>query len=147
MPSGANSTEDQGPPCKEGLKQLIDLLKFTLALVTGTLVFSVGLLKEAIALNTCAKVFLLFSWLSLTASAAAGVLAYMRIPVLIAKQDYNFRDNRMEKHARFHQIAFIIGLLLLGVTLIIALFQKSGQPSYQDHMKQGRHHTKTWHLR
>jgi hypothetical protein len=146
MPSGASPSEDQGPPCKEGLKQLIDLLKFTLALVTGSLVFSVGLLKEDIAFNTCAKYFLLFSWLALTFSAVAGVLAYMRIPMLIANQDYSMRDKFMEIPARIHQIAFIIGLLLLGVTLVIALFLKGEQPSMQDHTKSEGCHIRTGHL-
>jgi hypothetical protein len=89
MSSGADKPEDEQLRSEDGLKQIVDLLKFTLALATGSLVFSAGLLKEDIKLNCCAKCFLFVSWVALATSAAAGVLAYMRIPMLIAKKDFN----------------------------------------------------------
>jgi len=126
MCSGAdpsNEGEDK-LASEEGLKQLIDLLKFTLALSTGALVFSAGLLTEDIKLNFPAKCFLFLSWLALATSAAAGVLAYMRIPMLIARRNYDMRDKFMEIPGRVHHIAFVVGLLSLGVALVIGLVNK-----------------------
>jgi len=124
MPSGADKSKGQPLQSKDGLKQIVDLLKFTLALATGSLVFSVGLLTENINLTCYAKHFLFFSWLALAISATAGVFAYMRIPMLIAKKDYNMRDKFMEIPGKIHHIAFVIGLLSLGIALAIALFGK-----------------------
>lgn len=124
MSSGADKSKGQQLQSKDGLKQIVDLLKFTLALATGSLVFSVGLLTENIKLIYCARYFLFFSWLTLAISAAAGVLAYMRIPMLIAEKDYNMRDKFMEVPGKIHHIAFVAGLLSLGAALAIALFGK-----------------------
>lgn len=124
MPSGVDKSKGQPLQSKDGLKQIVDLLKFTLALATGSLVFSVGLLTENINLTCYAKHFLFFSWLALAISVTAGVFAYMRIPMLIAKKDYNMRDKFMEIPGKIHHIAFVIGLLLLAMALTIALFGK-----------------------
>lgn len=124
MSSGADKPENERLLSETGLKQIIDLLKFSVVIATGALVFSVGLLKENIKLNSYAKIFLLLSWLALAISVAAGVLAYMRIPTLIAKKDFNMRDRLMEIPGRIHHIAFGTGILLLGIALVIALIQK-----------------------
>ena len=44
MSSGANKPEDEQLQSEDGLKQIVDLLKFTIALATGSLVFSAALL-------------------------------------------------------------------------------------------------------
>lgn len=121
MSSGADGSKLNS---EEGLKQVIGLLKFTLALATGALVFSAGLLTEDIQINSPAKCFLLFSWIGLAISAAAGVLAYMRIPMLIAEQNFDMRDKFMEIPGRVHHISFLVGLLSLGGALVIALMSK-----------------------
>lgn len=124
MSSGADKPKDEQVKSEEGLKQIVDLLKFTIALATGSLVFSAGLLTEDIKLNCLAKFCLFLSWLALAISAAAGVLAYMRIPMLIANQDFNMRDKFMEIPGRIHHISLVVGVLSLGVALIIALIKK-----------------------
>jgi hypothetical protein len=124
MSSGANKPEDEQFQSEDGLKQIVDLLKFTIALATGSLVFSAALLTEDIKLNCWAKCCLFLSWLALATSAAAGALAYMRIPMLIAKRDFNMRDKFMEIPGRIHHISFVIGILSLGVALVIALIKK-----------------------
>ena len=124
MPSGADKSEDEQLQSEEGLKQIVDLLKYTIALATGSLVFSAGLLTEDIELLCWAKFCLFLSWLALATSAAAGVLAYMRIPMLIAKKDFNMRDKFMEIPGRIHHISFVVGVLSLGVALIIVMIKK-----------------------
>lgn len=123
MSSGANKSEDEQLP-ENGFNQVVDLLKFTIALATGALVFSAGLLTEDIKLNCGAKFCLFLSWLALATSASAGVLAYMRIPMLIAKRKFNMRDKFMEIPGRIHHISFIVGIISLGVALVIALVKK-----------------------
>ena len=124
MSSGADKSEGEQLQSEEGLKQIVDLLKYTIALATGSLVFSAGLLSEDIKLLWWAKFFLFLSWLALATSAAAGVLAYMRIPMLIARKDFNMRDKFMEIPGRIHHISFVVGVLSLGVALIIVLIKK-----------------------
>jgi len=124
MSSGANKPENEQLKSENGLKQIVDLLKFTIALATGSLVFSTGLLTEDINLSCWAKLFLFLSWIALTTSAAAGVLAYMRIPMLIAKRDFNMRDKFMEIPGRIHHISFIVGIVSLGVAVVIVLIKK-----------------------
>ena len=123
MCSGAENPEDKKLQL-EGFKQILDLLKFTILLATGSLVFSTGLLTKDINIVFCAKFCLFLSWLSLAASVATGVLAYMRIPMLTAKKDFNIHDKLMEIPGRIHHITFVVGILFLGVALVIILIKK-----------------------
>ena len=124
MSSGADKPKDEELQSEEGLKQTVDLLKFTILLATGSLVFSTGLLTEDIKLVCWAKFCLFLSWLALATSAATGALAYMRIPMLIAKQNFNMRDKFMEIPGRIHNISFVVGILSLGVALVVVLIEK-----------------------
>ena len=125
MSSGADDSKNKQEGSEESLKQIVDLLKFTIALASGSLVFSLGLLlAEKIDFTCWVKFFLFSSWLSLALSAAAGVLSYMRIPVLIANQDFNMRDKFMEIPGKIHHISFIIGILSLGIAVLIVIIQK-----------------------
>ena len=109
---------------KDGLIETISFLKFSLALATGSLVFSAGIVKDNICLSLETKVLLVLSWIMLGGSVACGVLAYMRIPILIAKENYNLRDSYLEIPGQIHQILFGFGTFLLGVALSFALFSK-----------------------
>ena len=125
MSSGAKQKEgNEKLQSKEGLTEVIGFLKFSLALATGSLVFSAGIVKETINLSIETKCLLVASWVILGGSVVSGVLAYMRIPILIAKKDYNLRDSYLETPGRIHQILFGLGTFLLGIALSFALFSK-----------------------
>jgi hypothetical protein len=112
-------------PAKEGLAATMEVLKYTLALGTGALVFGGGLVGEKVALSPVAAQFLVASWLLLGLSVAAGALAYARIPVMLAETNYDLEDKFLIWPGRIHHVAFLLGMLALGLALAIAVFAKS----------------------
>jgi hypothetical protein len=109
------------PPGKVALTTAAEFMKYTIALGTGSLVFSAGLVSQDIGLPTYGKVLLILSWVSLVASVIAGVLAYSRIPIQLAEENYDLEDKWFTYPGRVHQGAFLLGIVCLGAALIVAL--------------------------
>ena len=89
--------------------------------------FSAGLVGNKIALPVSAKGFLVASWILLTFSVIAGVLAYSRIPVQLAEENYDLEDRFFTYPGKVHQLTFIIGILCLGIALILILVGSSDE--------------------
>jgi len=117
------------PPSKEGLTSATEVLKYTLALGTGSLVFGGGLVSDKVALSPVAAGILVLSWLLLGVSVAAGALAYARIPIKLARSYYSLEDKYFTRPGKVHQIAFILGMIALGLALAIALVSKAMHPA------------------
>jgi len=106
---------------EKSLTAAIDAHKATLALATGTLVFSAGLLKEKLNFSCPAKWLLGISWCLLGVSIVAGLLVHLRVPVMIAEGKPNIYDKWFEIPGRIHHTAFVFGVVLLGVAMIVIL--------------------------
>jgi hypothetical protein len=99
-----------------------------LALGTGALVFGGGLVGDKIAFSPLAAGVLVVSWLLLGVSVAAGALAYARIPVKLAKSNYGLHDKYFTWPIRVNQLAFLVGMVFLGIALAVALIAKALSP-------------------
>jgi hypothetical protein len=115
-------------PRKEGLEKASDLLKLSVGFATGALVFSAGLIVEKLDLSGAAGYMLMGSWILLGISAAAGMLSLLAIPMMIAKSNYDLEDPYLEWPVRIHQVAFLFGIMLLGVALALALARGKRDP-------------------
>jgi hypothetical protein len=111
-------------PDKAGLEKAADFVNYLLALGTGALVFSAELLKKDYPMSAAARVLILLSWCLLGISIIGGILAYMRIPVMLSEQKYDLEDKYMIWPGRFQQLAFLLGILLLGIALGILLWRR-----------------------
>lgn len=109
------------PPKKTALVAAAEFLKYTVAFGTGALVFSAGLVGEKVALPGPASPFLIATWVLLTFSVIAGVLAYSRVPIQLAEESYDLEDKFFIYPGRIHQITFILGIACLGTALIFIL--------------------------
>jgi hypothetical protein len=118
------SSSPPDPPQKIALVAASEFLKYTVALGTGALVFSAGLVTGNVNLSMIAIRLLISAWISITISIVAGVLAYSRIPIQIAEENYDLEDKWFVIPGRIHQLAFVIGIICLGGTLILALSYK-----------------------
>jgi hypothetical protein len=110
-------------PGKEGLASAGELMKLTVALATGALVFGAGLVKEQLNLGIVAKFAIIFAWSCLGISAAAGIWAISAIPIMLAKSNYDLEYKDLTHPARIHQVSFMIGILALGMALAISLLR------------------------
>jgi hypothetical protein len=108
----------------KSLTAAVDAHKTTLALATGTLVFSVGLLKENLHFSCWAKWLLGISWCLLGVSIVAGSLVHLRVPMMIAEDKPNIHDQLFEIPGKIHHTAFVFGVILLGVAMIVILAAK-----------------------
>ena len=117
-------------PQKEGLEKAGELLKLTLSLSTGALVFGAALVKEQLDFSGATKWAVIWAWTLLALAAASGILAISAIPMMIAKSNYDLEDKFLTWPARVHQITFIIGIVLLGFALALSLL-KSAKPKDQ----------------
>jgi len=76
----------------KSLASAVDVIKATLAIATGTLVFSASLLKEQITFGCAAKWLLGISWSFLGVSIIAGTIAQLRVPVMISEGKPDIAD-------------------------------------------------------
>jgi hypothetical protein len=109
------------PPGKGALSAAADVIKYLTALATGAIVFSAGLLNEKIFLSVWAKWLIFLSWCLLALSVAGGLLAGMRVPIQLSKQNYNLQNKYFEWPIRVQQIAFFCGIVALGAALSLIL--------------------------
>lgn len=109
---------------KAGLDKTADFVNYLLALATGALVFSAGLIKPDYQMSSGARVLLLASWCLLAMSVLGGMFAYMRIPVMLSEQNYNLEDKYMIWPGRVQQGAFVFGIVALGAALFIVLLNR-----------------------
>jgi hypothetical protein len=117
-------------PQKEALLAGTEFLKYTLALTTGALVFGAGLIGNKSIAGTFASTSLVASLILLGVAVAAGALSYSRIPVMLHHSNYDLEDKYLVWPGRVHQVAFLLGMIALGLTLgAAALFAKSGDPT------------------
>lgn len=122
-------------PEKEGLLATTEFLKFTIALGAGALVFGGGLVGDKLTLPTKAGWLLIASWALLGLSVAAGVLAYARIPIMLAESNYDLEDRFFTWPGRAHQLLFGAGMICLGFALALALFARIGAPDKETDKK------------
>jgi len=108
----------------KALESAAEVIKFTVALATGTLVFSTQLVTGDTPLQGVAKVFLFLSWIALVISITSGTLAYSRIPVQIHEQNSDIHNMWFVIPGLVHQFSFILGIVNLGVSLLIVLVLK-----------------------
>jgi hypothetical protein len=116
-------------PGKAGLLAGSEVVKYLMALATGSIVFSAGLLNEKTSLSPSAKWFIFTSWVALALSILGGILASMRIPVQLTEQNYNFEDKFLKYPGLVQQLAFLLGILLLGIALTITLYKHGAEPT------------------
>lgn len=117
------------PPGKAGLLAGAEIVKYLMALATGAIVFSAGLLNDKVILPPAAKWFILISWGALAFSTLGGILASMRIPIQLSEQNYDVEDAYLKYPGLIQQLAFLLGIVLLGIALSIILFQgKTASP-------------------
>ncbi len=119
-------------PDKAGLEKTADYVNYLLALGTGALVFSAELIKKDYTLTYVARIFIIASWVALAASVLLGIVAYMRIPVMLSEQNYDLEDKYMIRPGKGQQIAFLIAIPLLGAALGILLFNRPLQAAEPD---------------
>jgi hypothetical protein len=117
----ANGVPDD--PGKAGLQSASELLKLTLTLSTGALVFGAGLIEKKLPFTGLLKGTIVAAWALLAIAAGAGIMAIAAIPMMQAKANYNLEDPFLTWPARVHQIAFVLGILCLGGTLATAFFR------------------------
>lgn len=124
---GASMTGSVVPPNpqKEGLEKAGELLKLTLSLSTGALVFGAALVKEQLDFSGATKWAVIGAWVLLSLAAASGILAISAIPMMVAKSNYDLEDKFLTWPARVHQVTFIIGIVLLGFALASSLLKAS----------------------
>lgn len=122
-------------PEKEGLLATTEFLKFTIALGAGALVFGGGLVGDKLTLPPKAGWLLIASWALLGLSVAAGVLAYARIPIMLAESNYDLEDKFFTWPGRAHQLLFGVGMICLGFALGLALFARIGAPGKETDKK------------
>ena len=112
-------------PQKDAFLSAGDFLKYSLTLATGALVFSLELVKEDVSLTAAAKWLLVFAWVLLLVSVIGGVLTFARFPVQMADSNYNLADRLLVLPWRIHQVAFALGIVCLGITLVVALLSRA----------------------
>jgi len=103
-----------------------EFLKFTIALGAGALVFGGGLVGDKLTLPLRGGWLLIGSWALLGLSVATGVLAYARIPIMLAESNYDLEDKFFTWPGRAHQLLFGLGMIFLGLALALALFGRIG---------------------
>jgi hypothetical protein len=111
-------------PDKAGLEKTADFVNYLLALATGALVFSAELVKKDYPMSPAARVLILVSWCLLAVSILGGMLAYMRIPVMLSERNYNLEDKYMTWPGRAQQLAFLFAIVFLGCGLAILLWHR-----------------------
>jgi hypothetical protein len=109
---------------EKALATATEVIKLTMTLATGSLVFSAGILKEALSISDGGKMCLVVAWVSLGTSVICGALAYSRVPIMIAKGKQDLEDIYFIIPGRLHQIAFLIGVIALGLAMLSTLAQK-----------------------
>jgi hypothetical protein len=108
----------------KSLAAAVDVLKATLAIATGTLVFSAGLLKENIQFTYGAKWLLGTSWCCLGISIIAGSLAQLRVPIMIDEKNPDIRDKWFKTPGQIHHVSFLFGVVCLGAAMTLILSAK-----------------------
>jgi hypothetical protein len=111
-------------PEKSGLEKTADFVNYVLALGTGALVFSAELIKKDYPMTSGARALILVSWFLLSLSVVGGILAYMRIPVMLSEKNYDLEDKFLTPPGKIQQLAFFIGIIVLGVALGTLLWNR-----------------------
>jgi hypothetical protein len=109
----------------EAVDAAVDAIKLTMALATGTLVFSAELLKEDVEIGSISKVLLVVSWCLLGISILAGALAYLSVPVMIHEGKPNIGNKFLCIPGLIHHVAFLAGVLVLGLAMVLILAAKN----------------------
>ena len=107
--------DKESTPQEKALASATEFLKYSLALSTGTLVFGVGLVSGDLKVDGVPRVLLMASWILLALSVGLGVLAWSRIPVMVAKEIVDIEDKHFTQAGASHQVSFVLGILALGV--------------------------------
>lgn len=111
-------------PEERALQALLDIVKLTLALATGALVFSVGLLQEDVLLSWWSSFLVKCSWVLLGLSILAGTVALHRLPVKISEGELSMDDRYLNLPGKVHHILFILGMAVLGAALFVMMSDK-----------------------
>lgn len=116
-------------PQTEGLSAAIDFIKVSTSLAAGALVFGVGYFSNIAPFSWHARIALAVAIVLFLLSAALGLAASSRIPVLIAMNQPNVQDGLLGLLGIGHQLAFVLGLCFVAVVL---QFLSASQPPAED---------------
>jgi len=116
----AGTKEDR----RDALLAAQEFVKYLVALSTGSLVLTAGLLTKDVDIGSSGKILLLGGWLGLGISIVGGILAYSRTVTMLANSDYGLTDRFLEWPGRVQQVAFLVGVLLVGGSLAVVLVEK-----------------------
>lgn len=103
------------------LQMCAELMRYTLALSTGALVFSTGLAREVATMRAAVKWLLVAVWLLLSLSTVAGILALARMPVMMSERNFDLMDPVLMVCVQVHQVGFLLGIVALGVSLVLTM--------------------------
>src|SRR5713101_351001 len=90
----------------DALKAAGDIIKLSIGLATGALVFSVGLLPNSPLYTLFVRGCLVAAWTLLLLSIGTGVLSQAAVPVLMDDQDYDIENPWFTYPGRIHQVLF-----------------------------------------
>jgi hypothetical protein len=113
----------------EGVSSASDFIKVSTSLATGGLVFGVAYFSNITPLSWQARLDLAWAVGLFVVSAALGLAASSRIPIMIADKRANVRDGLLSVLGACHQITFVVGLILVARVLNIL---SSSQPPVDD---------------
>ena len=107
------------------LQAAADFVKYTVTIGAGALAFSVDLVTRNLIFGPWTERVLMFSWLVLAVSVATGVMAWSRIPIQLATQNYNLEDNYFTVPGKIHQICFVLGILAIGLAIFMYVLTRA----------------------
>ncbi|MEO7039787.1 MAG: hypothetical protein ABI186_07125 [Candidatus Elarobacter sp.] len=115
----AIDAEDAG---QNALAAALDWTKVSTGLATGALVFGVGLTTAVGTSLLWIRIALAVAWGLFFIAIVAGVFAQASLPVMMKDKTYDLEYFAFTWPARAHQVAFLLGVLVLATTLIRLIF-------------------------
>jgi hypothetical protein len=103
-------------PEQSAMQQAQEFVRFLIGLGSAVIGFSTTLIDRAALKDTH---FLLGIWILMGLSIVGGILCYSRSIVMLSKSKFSLTDRFLESPARVQQFAFVVGMLLMGWTLVV----------------------------
>jgi hypothetical protein len=107
---------DALPPEQAAMQQAQEFVRFLIALASAVIGFSTTLIDRAALHDTY---YLHGIWVLMSVSIFCGMLCYSRTIVMLSKSKFSLTDRFLEFPGRIQQGAFIFGMLVVGVTLVV----------------------------
>ncbi|MDB5071513.1 MAG: hypothetical protein JWM87_2624 [Candidatus Eremiobacteraeota bacterium] len=99
-----------------------DFIKVSVSLATGAFVFGIGLFANTGVLLDWERVALVLAEIALITSIVAGYGAYSRVPIMLHRDKPDIHDDRLTLAGRWHQLAFLAGIVIMAIVLGRNLF-------------------------